>query len=143
MIMAASGAGALAGSVGVALVGIRRRRGLLLILSGIGAGIILCAFAFARTLTLASAALVVLGGVVMVFMGMANTLLQTYTPLEMRGRVMSIYTMVFLGMMPLGSWLFGTVASLSSLQISFAAGGFIVVLASLIASSRIQLRELA
>jgi len=143
VLMAAAGAGALAGSVAVAIIRIHHRRGALLIVSASVAGIMLGVLGLTRSLLLASASLVVLGAAVMLFMGMANTLLQVYTALPMRGRVMSIYTMLFLGMMPLGTWLLGSAASLTSLPASFAAGGALVVAAALVSASRRSLRELA
>jgi MFS family permease len=143
IIMAASGAGALAGSIAIALIGVRQHRGLILILSAGAAGIFLALFALTRTFAFASIALAALGASVMVFMGMANTLLQTYTPIEMRGRVMSIYTMIFLGMMPFGSWILGTAASVSSLPGTFLIAGLIVVAAAVFASTRNYVRDLA
>ena len=143
VLMAAAGAGALAGSVAVAIIRIQRHKGALLIASSGVAGVMLAALGLTRSVLLASATLMVLGAGVMLFMGMANTLLQTYTPLEMRGRVMSIYTMIFLGMMPLGSWVLGSVASLSSLPASFLGAGALVVIAALFSLSRRYLRDLA
>jgi len=143
LLLAAAGAGALAGALAVALVGFRRNRGILMIASCAAAGLMLALLSTTSALLPAALTLVLLGAAVMLFMGMANTLLQTYTPLEMRGRVMSIYTMIFLGMMPLGSWLLGSAASLASLPAAFTAAGIIVAAVAAVASSRRSLRELA
>jgi len=80
-----------------------------------------------RALGPASVMLFLLGAAIMLFMGMANTLLQSYTLIEMRGRVMSIYTMTFLGLMPLGTWLLGSVASITSLPATLGAAGLLIV----------------
>ena len=102
----------------------------------IGAGIALAAFGSTRTVLTASIALIALGGSTMLFMGMANTLLQTYTRIEMRGRVMALYTMTFLGLMPLGTWVLGSAASLSSLPATFVASGALIVAVSVIVAYR-------
>jgi MFS family permease len=139
----AAGAGALAGSITTAFIGIRRGRGAVLLGCGAASGAALAAFAAAKTLVLAALALVVLGGTIMLFMGMANTLLQTYTPIEMRGRVMSLYTMTFLGLMPLGTWLLGTIASVITLPLTFiGAGALIVVLCGAFALLPVDVKSL-
>ena len=65
---------------------------------------------------------------VMVFMGMANTLMQTRTPDHLRGRAMSVHTMVFMGFMPLGQMLLGSVGTIVGIDRAFFTGGVIVVL---------------
>jgi len=80
---------------------------------------------------------------VMLFMGMTNTLLQIYTPLNIRGRVMALYTMVFLGFMPFGSWLLGTAASLSSLPRTFVVCGALVLIATALVAATKALPESA
>jgi hypothetical protein len=60
----------------------------------------------------------------------------------MRGRVMSIYTMIFLGFMPLGSWLLGSVASVTSLPAAFVMGGVALIVGVAIVARRPDVREL-
>jgi MFS family permease len=143
IVMGAAGGGALAGSLITALVGITRGRGALMIGSAAVAGAALVWFSSTTSVWPACAALVLLGGSIMLFMGMSNTLIQTYTPVEMRGRVISIYTMTVLGFMPLGSGLLGWVASLTSLPITFAVSGGLVVLAAAALALRRDVRALA
>jgi MFS family permease len=140
----AAGAGALAGSIATAFIGMQRHRGALLLGSAAAAGAGLVLLGLSHALVPAAAALVFLGASIMLFMGMANTLLQTYTRLEMRGRVMALYTMTFLGLMPLGTWFLGSAASVSSLSATFvAAGGVIVAVAASAALRAVDLRKLA
>lgn len=70
-----------------------------------GAGLI--AFSFSRALWLSLILLPVVGAGMMVLMASTNTILQTIVEDDMRGRVMSFYTMAFLGTAPLGSLLAG------------------------------------
>jgi len=65
---------------------------------------------------------------VMVFLGMANTLMQTRTPDHLRGRAMSVHTMVFMGFMPLGQMLLGSLGTVAGINTAFLAGGIVVVL---------------
>jgi MFS family permease len=143
IVMGAAGGGALAGSLITALIGISRGRGALMIGSAAVAGAALVWFSATTSVWPACAALVLLGGSIMLFMGMSNTLIQTYTPAEMRGRVISIYTMTVLGFMPLGSGLLGWVASLTSLPLTFAVSGTLVVIAAAALALRRDVRALA
>ncbi|MBC5806669.1 MAG: MFS transporter [Candidatus Eremiobacteraeota bacterium] len=143
ILMAVSGAGALGGSIATAFIGAQHRRGILMLSSGIASGAALFCFALTRNVLSASCALVVLGAAIMLFMGMTNTLLQTHTPLVMRGRVMSLYTMIFLGFMPLGAWLLGSAATLTSLPSTLAIAGALVLVASAAMTRFIALRDLA
>jgi hypothetical protein len=63
---------------------------------------------------------------VMVYLGMANTLMQTRAPDALRGRVMSVQTMVFIGFMPLGQMLLGSVGTFIGINNAFLVGGVIV-----------------
>lgn len=134
VLMAASGAGALAGSVAVAFIGARRHRGRMVVVCATVAGLSLAVFSQTKVVWAGALVLLALGASIMLFMGMTNTLLQSYTPLEMRGRVMALYTMIFLGFMPLGSWLLGTIATFATLPLTLAVAGTLVFLAGLSAN---------
>ncbi len=79
--------------------------------SGIGFGGGLIAFSFSRNVPLSLAILVVTGFAMMLLMAGCNTLLQTIVEDDKRGRVMSLYAMAFMGTVPLGSLLSGSLAS--------------------------------
>ncbi len=142
-LMAASGGGALAGSIATAFIGNKRHRGTVAITCALLAGLALFGFSLTRTILAGAVVLVALGAAIMLFMGMTNTLLQLYTALEVRGRVMALYTMVFLGFMPFGSWLLGTVAALTTLPLTLGVAGLAVAVASLVVMRLSGLRELA
>lgn len=142
-MMAASGAGALGGSIAVAFVGTRHHRGRIATVCATLAGCALFVFSLTRTTLVGALVLVALGASVNLFMGMTNTLLQVHTALVMRGRVMSLYTMIFLGFMPLGSWLLGTIATFVGLPVTLGVAGVLVAIAGLWVSRLPGPRELA
>ena len=110
LLMAASGVGALVGAVFLAA-----RRSVLglgkfipLAAAAFGAGLI--AFSFSRSLWLSLPLMVLTGLGFMVQMAASNTVLQTIVEEDKRGRVMSFYTMAFMGTAPFGSLLAGSLA---------------------------------
>jgi len=143
ILMAASGAGALGGSIATAFIGNKRHRGALAITSAVLAGLSLFLFSLTRTILAGAVALIALGATVMLFMGMTNTLLQVHTALEMRGRVMALYTMIFLGFMPFGAWLLGMAATLTSLPLTLGVAGIVVAVAGVAVSRLPGPRDLA
>jgi MFS family permease len=110
-LASASGAGSLTAALYLA----RRRSvlGLGNVIAGcaatFGAGMI--AFSFSRSIPLSLGILTVTGFSMMLMLASSNTLLQTIVDDDKRGRVMSMYTMAFMGTAPLGSLLAGTLAS--------------------------------
>lgn len=110
-LLSANGAGALLAALSQAAFGAKMdsRR---MIFVGLGAFILgLGALSFATSLPLAIAALVLIGWGIITFFITANTTLQRRTPDELRGRVMSIYTLAFAGLFPFGSLFAGWLAS--------------------------------
>ena len=73
-------------------------------------GISLMAFAFSTSLWLSLILVLVAGFGMMLQMASCNTIVQTIVEEKMRGRVMSLYVMAFLGMAPFGSLLAGSAA---------------------------------
>jgi MFS family permease len=136
-MLAASGVGALLGSLATAALGGLRRRGAVLIASAGGFGLSLVLFTLQRSLLPALPLLVLLGLSTMVFLGMANGLLQTRSPDHLRGRVMSVYTMIFMGLMPLGSMVIGSIGSLVGTGGALLGGGAICAAVALYAALRI------
>ncbi len=111
MLMSASAAGSVLAAL--YLAGRRSIRGLgrTIVFGGIAAGVALSGLAMARDLWLAMGCLVVTGmGGILVFAS-SNTLVQNLVDEAKRGRIMSIYTVAFLGGMPLGGLLTGTLAT--------------------------------
>jgi MFS family permease len=95
--------------------------------SATGLGVSLILFAFSRHLWLSIIALMPAGFFMMFQMGSSNTLLQVMVPNRLRGRVMALYSMMFVGMAPIGALLAGIVASKIGAPRTVAIGGFACV----------------
>ena len=137
-LLAASGAGALAGALATASLGSWRRRGALLIGAAVAHGTLLILFGTQHTVLGAMISVGLTSLAVMVFLGMANTLMQTRTPDALRGRVMSVHTMVFMGFMPLGQMLLGSVGTFIGINNAFVLGGVVVALLASYAALRVS-----
>jgi MFS family permease len=131
LMMGCSGAGALVG----ALVLASRKRvkglGVFVAFCAGGLGLALIAFSFSRTFWLSAALLVPVGFCMMSEMASSNTLIQSLIPDRMRGRVMSVYAMMFMGMAPIGALLAGTLATRIGAPATVAAGGAVCIVGSL------------
>lgn len=110
LLQSARGAGSLLGALAVATLGATMLRGRWLTIASLVYPIVLLGFAVVRSAPLALVALVGVGLAGMVLFNMANTLVQAHVEDELRGRVMSIYTLTFFGGMPLGALWAGALA---------------------------------
>src|SRR5437867_1591208 len=136
-LLAASGVGALGGALATAALGGWRRRGALLVASAGAHGFLLTIFASQRTVLGAMVFVGLTSFAVMLFLGMANTLMQTRTPDHLRGRAMSVHTMVFMGFMPLGQMLLGSIGTVAGIDTAFFIGGCLVTAIALYAAARV------
>ena len=137
LLMGATGAGALLGAL--ILAGRKDLRGLAGWLAGAAGafGAALVFFAVSRDLWLSSLLLVPVGLGMMVQVGASNTLLQSMTPDSLRGRVMAIYTMMFMGMAPFGSLLAGALAQSLGAPGTVVLGGFVSLLGATVFALRL------
>ncbi|MDQ2787609.1 MAG: MFS transporter [Chloroflexota bacterium] len=123
MLMAFSSIGALIGALAIASLSNFTHRGLLLTIS-IGAfGAALIGFATSRSFPVSLGLLVIVGGAATMSMSTTNMLIQLNVPAEFRGRVLSMYTMIAMGMMPLGSMVLGTVGDFTGVPTALIFGG--------------------
>jgi MFS family permease len=109
-LMAASGVGAMSGALYLASRSSQRGLGRVIAISSALLGLGLMGFAYSSSLPLSMFLMLFAGAGLMVQTAGANTLLQTMVEERMRGRVMALYTMAFVGMAPFGSLFAGTVA---------------------------------
>ena len=131
-MMGAAGLGALSGALYLAsrksVVGLCRLIPLATGLFGIG----LIAFSFSRIQVLSMVLLVFAGLGMMVMMASSNTILQTIVDDDKRGRIMSFYTMAFMGTAPFGSLLAGSLAKLIGPQYTILLGGVVCLSGALL-----------
>src|SRR5690606_37991076 len=128
LLLAAVGLGAVVGAISLAMAGKTLRRGRLLSLATFSFSFCLIAFSLSRSLWLSTLVLVFVGLTMILNNALANTLLQTIAPNELRGRVMSAYAFVFVGMGPIGALLSGTVANLIGAPGAIALGAVVLML---------------
>jgi MFS family permease len=123
-LTAAVGVGALIGSLAVASLTRSRHKGWQLTFGSLLFPIALIAFALSRNFYLSMAILVVVGFGFIIQNTTGNTLVQSLVPDQLRGRVMSVYSLMFFGAMPIGSLLAGTLAQAygTTLAVIFGAG---------------------
>ena len=142
-LMGASGIGALVGAIFLAsrksVLGLGRLIVIALSIFGVG----LIAFALSRTLSLSVVLLVFIGFGMMVQMASSNTVLQTIVEEDKRGRLMSFYTMAFMGMVPFGSLLAGSLASKIGAPETVMFSGVSCILGSILFAKKLPfLREM-
>lgn len=109
-LMAAAGLGALSGALLLASLGNYQRKGLLLSMGNFVFPVMLLIFAQSKIFPLSLVALVGFGWGLITQNALTNTLLQTIVPEELRGRILSLYTLMFMGMLPFGSLQIGALA---------------------------------
>ncbi len=110
ILMASFGFGALVGSILIAAMGDRVPAGKRITMGILIFPISFILFSFAPSFWVALPLLAIGGWSLITFLATSNTLLQTTTPDELRGRVMSLYTMTLVGLMPFGHLLAGFLA---------------------------------
>jgi MFS family permease len=121
LLMTCYGVGATLGALAIASQGAKLKRGRTLTVSSLGLGLTILAFSLSHSVIFCGTMLFLLGVTVITNNALINTLLQHRVPNELRGRVMSIYVMVYVGMNPVGSYLGGWIASY--VGASWAIGG--------------------
>lgn len=129
LLLSAAGVGAFLGAILLAVRGHEfENKGRAMLICQLTFAVGVAVFAFSHWLVLSLVALFCIGWSLVTFLAMGNTLLQTMTPDELRGRVMSIWMLAGFGLMPLGSLQAGAVASLTTPTIALAAGSVITLL---------------
>jgi len=126
LLLAASGVGAIGGSLVTAIVG-ARRRGVVWFSSAVVMALGVVVLGLVHDFLVALAVLGVLGCATLSFAGSTNVLLQMLAPEDMRGRAISVFSMVILGLVPAGSLLLGSFAAIVTLPVAFVWSGALAV----------------
>jgi MFS family permease len=138
-MVGAIGVGALCGALYLASRKTVRGLGKVIAMAAVSFGIGLILFSFSHNLILSLTMLIITGVTMMIHMASCNTILQTIVDDKMRGRVMSYYTMAFMGMAPFGSLIYGGLASLIGAPETLIFGGGVCILGGLVFTYRLPI----
>jgi MFS family permease len=143
LLMATAGAGALVGALALAYRGDLPRKGLVLLSCMLSGGACITGLATAESPAAAIPLLFGTGMSMVTFFALGNTLVQQLVTDEMRGRVMSMWILTFVGTLPVGSFLSGAAADRFGPRPTLAACGLVVLLFGLTAGfGNPRLREM-
>lgn len=129
-LVGASGIGALIAALGIAAKGDIKHKTRFMAYAGLCFAAALFIFSLS-SIFLVSLAAIMLGGWGMVsYLATANSYIQVSVPDELRGRVMSVYSFVFLGTVPIGNAIMGTVADNIGTPYAVTSAGVLCIIAS-------------
>jgi MFS family permease len=127
-LMTSVGAGAVLGGLGLAAAGDLPHKGLIGIATAFLFGATLAGFAVARSMHATIGVLFTLGVLQTLCMASINTTIQLAVDERMRGRIMSMMTMILFGLTTFGGLLLGTLADRIGVPAALAAGGVAIAL---------------
>lgn len=134
ILLGVMGAGALVGALSVGrLIASPWSAGVLFFLVTGMFGLSLLLFSLSPWYLASLLVLLFVGAGQTLFMGLANTMLQLNISEEMRGRVMSAYVLIPMGLMPLGSTVLGSLAEVTGVATAFTIGAVVILAFMLIA----------
>src|SRR5579872_244415 len=128
ILMGAAGVGALLGALTLAVRTGVKGLGTWVSVCCAGFGISLMLFAFSKSFWLSVLLLLPVGYFIMLQMASSNTLIQVMVPDALRGRTMAVYSMMFMGMAPIGALLGGALSDRLGAPVTVAIGGLASVL---------------
>lgn len=123
LLMAAAGVGSLAAALLLALRSTSQGIGRIAYWGMLGFGVCLALFANSPALWLSILLLIPTGFCMIISMASANTMLQMLCPDHLRGRVMALYSMMFMGMAPFGALISGSLAHWLGARASVSIAG--------------------
>ncbi|MCX7695456.1 MAG: MFS transporter [Caloramator sp.] len=125
ILLSSVGLGALIGAIFVAAKGSKQRAVYFQLCGSLGLSVFLIIIGFIKSYNLSIFILILLGLFMILFNTTSNSILQFNSPDEMRGRIMSVYSLVFGGLTPLGSIYAGTLAKYFGANNVFIISGII------------------
>ena len=128
ILMGAAGVGALLGALTLAARSGVKGLGTWISVCCAGFGITLVLFALSKSFWLSVLLLLPAGYFIMLQMAASNTLIQVMVPDALRGRTMAVYSMMFMGMAPVGALLGGALSDRVGAPWTVAIGGIVSVL---------------
>jgi MFS family permease len=143
LLMGTAGAGALVGALFLAYLGDFRHKGWFVLGGDFAFAVCLICFSLSTRVGVSLIFLFLLGFGIVCSVAVSNTLLQKLVTDEMRGRVMSMFMLSFIGAMPIGNLIAGAASHRFGVQHTLAAGGLIIaVFVVVVAVSNPRLREI-
>jgi MFS family permease len=128
ILMGAAGVGALLGALTLAMRSGVKGLGTWVSVCCAGFGVSLILFAFSTSFWLSVLLLLPVGYFIMLQMASSNTLIQAMVPDALRGRTMAVYSMMFMGLAPVGALLGGALSDRLGAPWTVAIGGLVSVL---------------
>jgi len=126
ILLASAGVGALVGALTLALFSDYRKKGRFVMAGTTTFVTAAVLFSFSNNYHLSLLLLLFIGWGMVMQNASINSLLQTIAPDHLRGRIMSLYVLFFMGMMPFGSFQAGFIADHLGAQMALRIGGIIV-----------------
>jgi MFS family permease len=123
ILMGATGVGALLGALTLAFREGVKGLGRWVAWCCAGFGASLAVFALSHSFWISVLLLLPVGYTMMLQMACSNTLIQVMVPDALRGRVMAVYSMMFMGMAPIGALLGGAIADRLGAPVTVGIGG--------------------
>jgi MFS family permease len=123
ILMGSAGVGALLGALTLAVRSGVKGLGTWISVCCAGFGFSLMLFAFSKSFWLSVLLLLPVGYFIMLQMAASNTLIQVMVPDALRGRTMAVYSMMFMGMAPIGALLGGALSDRLGAAMTVAIGG--------------------
>jgi MFS family permease len=128
LLMGTAGAGALFGALFLAYLGDFRHKGWFVLGGDFAFAVCLICFSLSTRVVVSLVFLFLLGFGIVCSVAVSNTLLQKLVPDEMRGRVMSMFMLSFIGAMPIGNLIAGAASHRFGVQHTLATGGLIIAM---------------
>jgi len=138
ILMGLSGIGALTGALFLAARPSLRGLGRVIAGSSLGFGTSLVLFGLSKAFWLSGLVLIALGFFMLSQMASSNSVIQAMSPDRLRGRVMAVYSMMFIGMAPFGALFAGFLADRVGAPLTVIVGGVCCATASLVFGSRLS-----
>ena len=126
LLMGMAGAGALCGALFLAYLGDFRHKGWFVLGGDFAFAVCLISFSLSTNVIVSLVFLFLLGFGIVCAVAVSNTVLQKLVSNEMRGRVMSMFMLSFIGAMPIGNLIAGAASHRFGVQHTLAAGGLII-----------------
>lgn len=140
-LVGSAGVGAFAGAIALAYKGSYNSKTNVMRVNAVLFPAALLAFSQSRDYYLSALCLAVAGWALISFLALANSTIQLRTSDALRGRVMSVYTLVFLGLAPLGNLLLGSAAEFAGTPQALGASSVLCIFLAIILGRRLKVEE--